>query len=175
MNQPNDFVIDSYFEKCMKYQDRRKVVVLVDLKKKAADQKEKPEYRIENKSRNLVAKIEVDGCLFPKDSMPQKCDYLVLVYFKKNEKVAYFVELKGKELDIAIEQIQETIKNTHKKLFGFSLRCRISQSKMQPIKATGQQKEKLIKYLKKYHNENTSNVVSTELVKIGKTPLIETI
>ena len=175
MSQDDDFVIDSYFEKCIEYRDRRKVVVLVDSKKKAVDQKEKPEYRIENNGQNLVAKIEVDGCLFPKDSEPKKCDYLVLVYFKTNQKVAYFVELKGKDLKTAIEQIKETLKNTHKHLTGFSFRCRISQSKMQPIKATGQQKEKLIKYLKKYHNENTSNVVPTELVKIGKTPLIETI
>ncbi len=173
MSQDDDFVIDSYFEKCIEYRDRRKIVVLVDSKKKAADQKEKPEYRIENNGQNLVAKIEVDDCLFPKDRKPQKCDYLVLVYFKKKEKVAYFVELKGKDLKTAIEQIKETLKNTHKHLTGFSFRCRISQSKI--IAATNQHKEVLISYLIKHYNSNVTNVVPTELVKIGKTPLIETI
>jgi hypothetical protein len=166
-------VIDSYFDNCVEYRDRRKVVVVVDLKKKAAEQKEKPEYRIENKSQNLVVKITVDGGLFPTNTKPQKCDYLVLVQFKTNEKVAYFVELKGKDLKTAIEQIQETLRNTHKKLPDFSFRCRISQSKI--IAATNQQKEQLISYLSKYYDSNVSNIKTSELVKIGKTPLIETI
>jgi hydroxymethylpyrimidine pyrophosphatase-like HAD family hydrolase len=175
MSQPNDFMIDSYFDNCVEYRDRRKVVVVVDLKKKAAEQKEKPEYRIENKSQNLVVKITVDGGLFLTNTKPQKCDYLVLVQFKTNEKVAYFVELKGKDLKTAIEQIQETLKNIHKKLPDFSFRCRISQSKMQPIVATNQQKEKCIRYLCDHYDSNVSNIKPSELVKIGKTPLIETI
>ena len=67
----------------------------------------KREFRIKNKSRKYnINKVKVDGC-FIKDR--RRCDYLFeILQGTKIEKV-FYVELKGKDLSHAIEQLEATI------------------------------------------------------------------
>jgi len=52
-----------------------------------------------------VKKIQVDGCQIT-DNRLKKCDYMLII---TNTEVEYFIELKGQNLNRAIEQIESTI------------------------------------------------------------------
>lgn len=56
-----------------------------------------------NPDKHILKKITVDGCQIIDNA---KCDYLVIDHLQ-NE---YFVELKGKDLPHAVEQLEESIK-----------------------------------------------------------------
>tara|TARA_R100000935_G_C2780916_1_gene141666 strand:- start:188 stop:595 length:408 start_codon:yes stop_codon:yes gene_type:complete len=58
---------------------------------------------VKNDSQKDVLKVTVDGCEITSGI---RCDYLMIV----NEK-EYFIELKGQDVNHAIEQIEETIKS----------------------------------------------------------------
>lgn len=73
---------------------REKILVLEENKKKCI---------FSNPHNHLLTKIVVDGCQITEGT---KCDFLVVDH-KKNE---YFVELKGKDIPHAIEQLESTIK-----------------------------------------------------------------
>lgn len=60
---------------------------------------------------NHVEKIKVDGALIC-DQQMEKCDYFFFYYpsgKKETDRHAYFVELKGKNIDKAVRQIISTI------------------------------------------------------------------
>jgi hypothetical protein len=62
----------------------------------------KSELRYENVSQSRLTKYRIDGCLLPEEAGKRKCDYLLLnIDLLK----AYFIELKGSDLDSAVEQI----------------------------------------------------------------------
>jgi hypothetical protein len=58
----------------------------------------------ENINRKLILKVEVDGCLIKKEA---KCDWLII---DTDGNIAHFIELKGKDIKHAIEQLSNTIK-----------------------------------------------------------------
>ena len=58
-----------------------------------------------NGQNKSFAVTEVDGC-FVKSEQEKKCDFLII---NLNEKIAYFIELKGKDLLTAIKQIDNSI------------------------------------------------------------------
>jgi len=62
----------------------------------------KSELRYENVSRSHLTKYRIDGCLLPQETGKRKCDHLLLnIDLSK----AYFIELKGSDLNSAVEQI----------------------------------------------------------------------
>lgn len=59
-----------------------------------------------NKSAHYIKQYKLDGEVFPKNTQELRCDYLLL-----NEvlKTSYYIELKGSNIDHAIEQIEASI------------------------------------------------------------------
>jgi hypothetical protein len=83
-----------------------------------------------HKLYNIVCDvIDIDGCIFNKVQGERSCDFLFL--FDKNKQeysllnnkgsLAYFVELKGVDLESACEQLENTIDKTKDQINGFNL------------------------------------------------------
>ena len=74
----------------------------------------KRKYILQNPCQKKVCKIRIDGCVIPSQSQ-RKCDYLMIVCESKlaNEQQSdiYFIELKGRDLISAVEQLTQTIKH----------------------------------------------------------------
>lgn len=79
------------------------------------------QYKIENKQALLFHVIEIDGCVF-KEKDGKKCDYLVL---QNAQKIAIFVELKGKDISSAVQQILATFDKLHIYLPDYKVFARI--------------------------------------------------
>lgn len=60
-----------------------------------------------NSGRDEVRQFKVDGDIFPKGEKPNRCDWLLL---NDDKKKAYFIELKGSNIEYAISQIEESVK-----------------------------------------------------------------
>lgn len=74
----------------------------------------KIKYILQNPSRRKVCKVEIDNCVITSQSQ-RKCDYLMIVCETKDSSQPesvdlYFIELKGRDLMSAVEQLTETIK-----------------------------------------------------------------
>jgi hypothetical protein len=104
--------------------------------------------------------VEIDNCIF-KNSVEKRCDYLFLV--KKNEKVnvdlslikskAYYVELKGVEINKACEQLYNSIVNTKSGFNNFNIEAFIiSTQGFQPKLKTTVYYKKLKKLIGKEAN-----------------------
>jgi len=63
-------------------------------------------FRINNSSLFSINRVEVDGCYI---TSGRKCDYLFEILDSDIVEV-FYVELKGKHLEDAIEQLEETLK-----------------------------------------------------------------
>jgi hypothetical protein len=89
----NDFFENN---ECKEFCDHREKIVIKDAGNKQ-------EYRVINKKRQEICKIKVDGCLIKNG---ERCDYLIL---SCEDKSAFFVELKGHDLQKALQQINSSI------------------------------------------------------------------
>lgn len=63
-------------------------------------------FRIKNDSNFTINKIEVDGCYITTGA---KCDYLLEVISQNTVTMVFYVELKGSDINHAIEQLEATI------------------------------------------------------------------
>ena len=63
-------------------------------------------FRINNKSLFTINKVEVDGCYI---SEGRKCDFLFEI-IEDEVKEVFYVELKGKHIEDAVEQLESTLK-----------------------------------------------------------------
>ena len=72
----------------------------------------------DNCGRRTFIKIEIDGEVFQKGTPGRRCDFVLTDDDETNER---YVELKGKDVKHALEQIEQTIKD-----FGEDERCRKS-------------------------------------------------
>ncbi|WP_434683891.1 hypothetical protein [Pseudanabaena minima] len=84
----------------------------------------KRKYILQNPSRKKVCKVRIDGCVITSQSQ-RKCDYLMIVCedeaSNQTESVdLYFVELKGRDLMSAVEQLTETIKYFQSEKYKFT-------------------------------------------------------
>ncbi|MEA5478801.1 hypothetical protein VB774_14330 [Pseudanabaena galeata UHCC 0370] len=72
----------------------------------------KRKYILQNPSKKKICKVRIDGCVIPSQSQ-RKCDYLMIVCESKStneqESDIYFIELKGRDLISAVEQLTQTI------------------------------------------------------------------
>jgi len=92
---------------------------------------------INNKSRLTINKVTVDGCYISKGV---KCDYLFEIIDNEIKNV-FYVELKGKDIEHALDQLETTLKHCisiHKK---FDRSCYIVASRV-PKTTTSTQKQK---------------------------------
>lgn len=53
-------------------------------------------------------KIKIDGCVEPKGGSSLRCDFMII---SQNETIELYIELKGKKISRAVEQIISTINN----------------------------------------------------------------
>jgi len=85
------------------------------------------EFKINNKTGRFVNKVEVDGCLI-KDENEEKCDYL----FEIDNPISFvfYVELKGKKLQKACDQLGNTIKICKQRHHNIVKECYIISSRV---------------------------------------------
>lgn len=87
-------------------------------------------FRLINDSGFKFTVYKVDSCLI-KDNNERKCDYLFIVD-KKQERAAYFVELKGTGLADAIDQILNSIDILYKSINEYKICARIVGKRVTP-------------------------------------------
>ncbi len=106
-----------------------------------------------NTSKQEVQKITVDDCAITKG---YRCDYLII----NANKTEYFVELKGRGIDHAIEQLEASMAaisssgKTTKWCFIISSRCPLLTSKIQEIKLIFRRKYNAILIIKNQQYEH---------------------
>ncbi|MCM1259021.1 MAG: hypothetical protein NC307_14380 [Roseburia sp.] len=99
------------------------------------------EHRANNKGEDDVRKYKLDGDLVKNEKC---CDYLVLNDTKKN---AYFIELKGRNVSDAVEQLEAGKKKVELELEGYKMFFRIVGSKMRTHEIENTQFRKMkVKY-----------------------------
>lgn len=106
--------------------ENKECEIFNDIRKKVSIEENKMKYLAENRDENRVCLIQVDGCLITKGI---RCDYLLLNCDKKN---SYFIELKGKKLLHAIEQIDRSVHILKKDISDFKINARIILRKVEP-------------------------------------------
>lgn len=75
-----------------------------------------------NPGGHSVRQFRVDGEVFPKGTMPQRCDYLLL---NDTAKESYYIELKGSDIPKATQQIDSTVDMVCSSLRGYKIFRRI--------------------------------------------------
>lgn len=91
--------------------NNNKIVVLAEKTK---------QLRVINNSQKEISKIDLDNCVFKGIDTFIKCDYIVEIKEKEDKETSHalYVELKGKDVKHAIEQIKSMLlmfKDRHKK------------------------------------------------------------
>ena len=109
---------------CQKFCDTREIIVISD--------KKSTQWTFRNPTKRCVCLIQIDGCVIENQEV-KKCDYLFLVCGQKNEKSAFLVELKGKKLEHALEQLLSTIQQLQENLTGFHICARVATTKVPKI------------------------------------------
>lgn len=151
------------FKNCRQYSGKSKNIPT------AKEKSEKSEYRISNPGRKHIIKLLVDDCLIKGDEN-KKCDYL---YLNCEDRIVYFIELKGGDLVHSIKQIESSIQLLSSILTNFKIMARIVLTRTPPARVTNQQKEKIIKALRKW--QNNENVPVSMLFKMRTVRLEESI
>jgi hypothetical protein len=100
---------------CKEYADYRKHVVCEENRRK---------YVGINKNEKLIAKFKIDGCIITEG---KRCDFLVLIC---EEKIAYFIELKGCDLAKAAGQLNRSINLLIKYLSDHKINARITLTRV---------------------------------------------
>lgn len=105
--------------KCIEFKDNRRICVAEENGKK---------YELRNDSEIPVRKIKVDKCL-AQNEREKRCDFLMEV---ENLERVYFIELKGGDLNKAVNQIYSTIIYLKKEFINYRIEARIVGSKDVP-------------------------------------------
>ncbi|GBF81501.1 hypothetical protein [Aphanothece sacrum] len=107
------------------------------------DKKGKSKFYLENKSQLMITKIIVDGCL---NITGKKCDYLITI---DHPLIEIYIELKGRRVDEAIKQIENTIQQVSKNKYTGTKFCYIVHTK---CLLTTQEIQNYTKTFKKNYN-----------------------
>lgn len=103
------------FADCYDFQhEQRKIVVL-------SDHKSRTTYRYTNNRLDYLARYKIDGGLLTSNDK-SKCDYLLI---NCNKKEAFFIEIKGCDLEHAAEQILCSIDELYSMLSDLTIHARI--------------------------------------------------
>ncbi len=95
-------------------------------------------FQIINESSSLVNKVTVDGC-YIKEGL--KCDYLFEIIQKEAVEKVFYVELKGKDVEHGIKQLEATINHCRSEHQNSEKKCYIVASRY-PKSSTSSQKLK---------------------------------
>lgn len=98
------------WERCLKYCDRRNVAKVEENGKMI---------QFINNKKKKIALYRVDGCILDEGI---KCDFLFLVV---EDKKAFFIELKGSDIEKAVQQILKTVEQLQSSLPKYMLDARI--------------------------------------------------
>jgi len=82
----------------------------------------KKEHRAINIDKDSVFHYKIDGDIIPSTSPEQRCDYLLE---NETKKTVYLIELKGKHMNEAVDQIEATAKKFSSLLSTYALFPRI--------------------------------------------------
>lgn len=104
---------------CIEFKDRRKKAIAYENKKK---------YVLVNNSRIEVRKVKVDKCLAQKIG-EKRCDFLMDI---EELNRVFFIELKGGDLNKAVNQIYSTILFLKSEFMNFRIDARIVGSRDVP-------------------------------------------
>ncbi len=102
-------------DECEVFSDGRTIISVIEKGRK---------YIAINNDQNEVTLYRVDKCLITQGI---KCDFLLLNHDKKS---SFYIELKGKHLLHAIDQIESTISMLHHSIFEFKIHVRIILSRV---------------------------------------------
>lgn len=75
-----------------------------------------------NVNKNNVRQYQVDGGVYKKDTTPTRCDYLLINDDKRD---SYYIELKGSDIEKAIQQVDVTVEDICPSLGGYQIYRRI--------------------------------------------------
>ena len=142
----NDFFRKS---ECKEFCDTRKTIVV-------KDSGNKQEYRVTNDNGKEICKIKVDGCLIKEG---ERCDYLILYC---EDKSAFFVELKGHDLQKALSQIDSSInklKDEIPELQEFKIYARIVLNRNPTPDINSSIEIKLKKRLKQQNGKDSGDLI----------------
>jgi hypothetical protein len=142
----NDFFRKS---ECKEFCDTRKTIVV-------KDSGNKQEYRVTNDNGKEICKIKVDGCLIKEG---ERCDYLIL---SCEDKSAFFVELKGHDLQKALSQIDSSInklKDEIPELQEFKIYARIVLNRNPTPDINSSIEIKLKKRLKQQNGKDSGDLI----------------
>lgn len=136
-------------KECEEYTDNRSTISVEENKRK---------YLAHNKAKSEVCLIRVDDCLI-KEGV--KCDFLLL---NCDQKKSYFIELKGKDILHAIEQIDRTISLLYEKIdsYSYSVNARIVLTKVYPPDLRSNEYKKLERKLKKMKGNLVKHEITLE-------------
>lgn len=104
------------------------------------DKGSKSRFTINNRQKQRVHEIHVDGCLFTERDARARCDYLLSV--DEDTPRAFYVELKGQNIEKAITQLAATLENTQDKFGKHQKHCFIISSKVPKFTARNQKASK---------------------------------
>lgn len=100
-------------------------------------QENRSKFEVVNKDRLSVNKVEVDGCLIG-DHL-EKCDWIISIDSLNR---AFFIELKGCDIDKAISQLKSTLIHTRSKYQNYDRECFAVTSRI-PKHGSSMQKRKM--------------------------------
>ncbi|NET72818.1 MAG: hypothetical protein F6K62_18370 [Sphaerospermopsis sp. SIO1G2] len=131
---------------CKEFCDQREKIVVKDAGNKQ-------EYRVINKQHQEICKIRVDGCLIKEG---ERCDYLIL---SCEDKSAFFLELKGHDLQKALQQINSSIDKLGTEVKEFKLYARIVLNRNPTPDINSSIEMKLRKRLKKQNGKYNAELI----------------
>jgi len=137
-----DYFSHKNAQACTKFCDNRTTVVVQD--KGSKGQKT---WTFRNTSQKCVCLIEIDGCVF-NSTNGKKCDFLLLTC-DGTRKLAYLIELKGKDIAQAFSQVYDTLDKLKCELSTFDRHVRIACTSVPNVISTSGKstKGKIIKLL----------------------------
>jgi hypothetical protein len=146
----NDFFTNN---ECKEFCDTRRTVVV-------RDTGNPQEYRVTNSSSKELCKIRVDGCLI---TAGEKCDYLIL---SCQDKLAFFVELKGQDLIKALGQIDTSISRLIAEMPDFKFYARIVLNRNPTPDINSSVEIKLKKRLKQQNGKDSRDLIKYKSGKL---------
>lgn len=134
--------ISKIFETAQLFCDRRSLTAISENKSK---------WIFENPNSKCVCHIKVEGGVISQDDPQNKCDDLFLVCHAAH-KSAFFVELKGKNLEHSLLQLTNTIPRLQSELHEFCLHVRVALTKTPKIESPKEKhlKRQIVELKKRY-------------------------
>ncbi len=102
------------FDECKSHCSKKQVVIV--------SEENKMKHIAHNINYDTVYQFRIDGEIIPQNSQKKRCDYLLE---NETKKVVYLIELKGTNVEHAVDQIESTINIYRQKLSNYKILPRI--------------------------------------------------